>query len=82
MSRWHDEDDVRVQADKLHEINNGRDAMYLFKKGRSKANARRDKVSQALRGDKTTADIAFKAEVERRARITPVTLPKIGDSNG
>ncbi len=78
MSRFYDEDDARVQADQLHEINNGRDAKYLFKKGRGKANARRDKMSQALRDSQTTTNIAFKAEVERRARAIPITLPKVG----
>jgi hypothetical protein len=77
MTRYYDEDDARVQADRLRERNRI-DGMFIHKKGKAMATARRDKVSQALRDTKTTTDIAFKAEVERRARKTPITLPKVG----
>ena len=80
MTRFYDEDDVRVQADRLHEINRYTSS-WLHQKGRQAAGAKQDKKARMLRDAQTREDIGFKSDLARRTRNMPITLPKVGPAN-
>lgn len=80
MNRWYDEADPRVQADRLHEINNQPGmAKFIHAKGQLIAGARRDAVSRALRDKATKENLALKGHITdqaRRVKPTMLVIPK------
>jgi hypothetical protein len=77
MTQWFDDEDPRVQADRLHAANK-QNSGWLHAKGRQALGAKQDKKTRMLRDKFTRDDIGFKADLARRERKVPITLPKVG----
>ena len=78
MTRFYDEDDTRVQADKLHE-QTIKDTKYLHKKGLTMKGLCRLASENGLRPMQLREDVGFRAHQDHRNKTVPVSLPKIGD---
>lgn len=78
MTRFYDEDDARVQADIMH-ARNKQDRGWLHEKGKQTLGAKLGKKARMFRDKATRDDIAFKSDLARRERKTPITMPKVGD---
>ena len=77
MSRWHDEDDVRVQADKLHERTK-REAALLHSRGELVKKLREGRIATASRPMHIKQVSSLKAHQARYHSMVKPTLPKIG----
>lgn len=77
MTRWFDDEDPRVKADRQHEVNK-KYAHWFHHKGRQALGAKQDKKARMFRDKFTRDNIGFKTDLARRERRIPITLPKVG----